>query len=119
MQKVLIIGGGPAGMIAAIEAAANDNDVYIIERNKRLGKKLLITGKGRCNISNYSAINEHIDNIVDNPKFLYSLLAEFDAYRLFSYFSQLGLELEIQRGNRIFPRSKRASDVLRVLKKNY
>ncbi|ADQ14733.1 NAD(P)/FAD-dependent oxidoreductase [Halanaerobium hydrogeniformans] len=117
MQKVLIIGGGPAGMIAAIEAAANDNDVYIIERNKRLGKKLLITGKGRCNISNYSAINEHIDNIVDNPKFLYSLLAEFDAYRLFSYFSQLGLELEIQRGNRIFPRSKRASDVLRVLKK--
>ena len=117
MQKILIIGGGPAGMIAAIEAVSNDNDVYIIERNKRLGKKLLITGKGRCNLSNYSQINDHINNIVDNPKFLYSSLTEFDAYRLFSYFTKLGLELEIQRGNRIFPKSNRASDVLRVLKK--
>lgn len=116
MQKVLIIGGGAAGMMAAIEAADN-NEVYIIERNKGLGKKLLITGKGRCNLSNYSPLDEHINNIVDNPKFLYSSLAEFDAYRLYSYFSDLGLELEVQRGNRIFPKSKRASDVLRVLKK--
>lgn len=118
MQKIIVIGGGPAGMMAAIQAAAENKKVYIVEKNKNLGKKLLITGKGRCNLSNYSDLNEHINNIVDNPKFLYSSLAEFDAYSLFAFFSRLGLELKVERGNRIFPKSNRASDVLRVLQKS-
>jgi hypothetical protein len=118
LQKIIVIGGGPAGMMAALQAASDNKKVYIIEKNKNLGKKLLITGKGRCNLSNYSDINEHIDNIIDNPKFLYSSLAEFDAYQLFAFFSRLGLELKIERGNRIFPKSNKASDVLRVLQKS-
>jgi hypothetical protein len=118
LQKIIVIGGGPAGMMAAIQAAAENKKVYIVEKNKNLGKKLLITGKGRCNLSNYSDLNEHINNIVDNPKFLYSSLAEFDAYRLFAFFNRLGLDLKVERGNRIFPKSNRASDVLRVLQKS-
>lgn len=118
MQKIIVIGGGPAGMMAALQVASDNKKVYIVEKNKNLGKKLLITGKGRCNLSNYSDINEHIDNIIDNPKFLYSSLAEFDAYQLFAFFNRLGLELKIERGNRIFPKSNKASDVLRVLQKS-
>ena len=117
MESVIVIGGGPAGMMAALQASSAEKKVYIIERNKNLGKKLLITGKGRCNLTNYSGIKEHINNIIDNPKFLYSSLAEFDAYRLYGFFTDLGLDLKIERGNRVFPRSNRSKDVLKVLQK--
>ncbi|MFP4198671.1 MAG: FAD-dependent oxidoreductase, partial [Halanaerobium sp.] len=75
MTEVIIIGGGPAGMMAALQAAKNENRVTLIEKNKNLGKKLLITGKERCNLTNYSDLNQHIKNIVDNPEFMYSSLA--------------------------------------------
>ncbi|RAK11154.1 hypothetical protein C8C77_103135 [Halanaerobium saccharolyticum] len=117
MNKVIVIGGGPAGMMAALEAAINENQVLLIEKNKNLGKKLLITGKGRCNLTNYSDMNQHIKNIVDNPDFMYSSLAEFDAYSLYYFFEELGLPLKIERGDRVFPKSNRSQDVLKVLQK--
>lgn len=117
MQEVIIIGGGPAGMMAALQTAKKNNKVKLIERNKNLGKKLLITGKGRCNITNYSDLNNHIKNIVDNPNFMYSSLSEFDAYRLYYFFEDLGLPLKIERGDRVFPESNRSRDVLKVLQK--
>lgn len=117
LNKVIVIGGGPAGMMAALQAAKNGNKVILIEKNKNLGKKLLITGKGRCNLTNYSDLKQHIKNIVDNPEFMYSSLAEFDAYRLYYFFEGLGLELKIERGDRVFPKSNRSQDVLKVLQK--
>lgn len=117
MKKVIVIGGGPAGMMAALQAAEAGNKVSLIEKNKNLGKKLLITGKGRCNLTNYSDLNQHIKNIIDNPEFLYSSLAEFDAYRLYYFFEGLGLPLKIERGDRVFPESNRSQDVLKVLQK--
>jgi len=117
LESVIVIGGGPAGMMAALQASSAEKKVYIVERNKNLGKKLLITGKGRCNLTNYCSLKEHINNIVDNPKFLYSSLAEFDAYRLYGFFTDLGLNLKIERGNRVFPKSNRSKDVLKVLQK--
>ncbi|MFW5718937.1 MAG: NAD(P)/FAD-dependent oxidoreductase [Halanaerobium sp.] len=117
MNKVIVIGGGPAGMMAALQAAKNENKVVIIEKKKALGKKLLITGKGRCNLTNYSDLNQHIKNIVDNPEFMYSSLAEFDAYRLYYFFEGLGLPLKVERGDRVFPQSNRSRDVLKVLQK--
>ncbi|MGM0601734.1 MAG: NAD(P)/FAD-dependent oxidoreductase [Bacillota bacterium] len=115
MKKIIIIGAGPAGIMAALQSTFHSNDVKIIERNKKPAQKLLYTGKGRCNISNYSNPDVHINNIVDNAKFLYSSLSEFDAYSLFAFFSNLGLELKVERGNRIFPASDRARDVQNVL----
>jgi predicted Rossmann fold flavoprotein len=117
LKKVIVIGGGPAGMMAALQAAEAGNKVSLIEKNKNLGKKLLITGKGRCNLTNYSDLNQHIKNIIDNPEFMYSSLAEFDAYRLYYFFEGLGLPLKIERGDRVFPESNRSQDVLKVLQK--
>lgn len=117
MQKVIIIGGGPAGMMAALQAARAKNQVEIIEKNKRPGKKLLITGKGRCNLSNYSDTAEHIRNIIDNPEFMYSSLAEFNPYQLYYFFENLGLKLKIERGDRVFPVSNRSADVLKIMER--
>lgn len=117
MTKVVVVGGGPAGMMAALQAAENENRVILIDKNKNLGKKLLITGKGRCNLTNYSDLNQHIKNIVDNPEFMYSSLGEFDAYRLYYFFEGLGLSLKIERGDRVFPKSNRSQDVLKVMQR--
>jgi hypothetical protein len=117
VQKVIIIGGGPAGMMAALQAARAKNQVEIIEKNKRPGKKLLITGKGRCNLSNYSDTAEHIRNIIDNPEFMYSSLAEFNPYQLYYFFENLDLKLKIERGDRVFPVSNRSADVLKIMER--
>jgi hypothetical protein len=112
---VMVIGGGAAGMMAAGFAAKNGNNTILIEKNPVLGKKLLITGKGRCNITNYCDVQELIENIPTNGKFLINALYQFDAYAAISFFSDIGLEVKIERGNRVFPVSDNAKDVVQTL----
>ncbi len=115
-MKVVIIGGGPAGMMAAIKAAENkDNEVTIIDRNDRLGKKLAITGKGRCNVTNAKDISEFFEHISRNKEFLYSAFYSFSNENLMDFFVKRGLELKTERGQRVFPVSDRAYDVITVL----
>lgn len=115
-MKVIIIGGGPAGMMAAITAAKDkSNDVTILEKNDRLGKKLAITGKGRCNVTNDKEISEFFDHISRNKEFLYSALYSFTNESLMDFFKKRNLQLKTERGQRVFPASDRAYDVIKVL----
>ena len=116
-MKVIIIGGGPAGMLAAITSAQNGNETTIIEKNNRLGKKLLITGKGRCNITNNCEIEELIENVPTNGKFLYSAFYTFTNDQVIDMFNDLGVETKTERGKRVFPVSDKAVDVVRALEK--
>ncbi len=113
--KVVVIGGGAAGMMAAITAAGCGADVTICEQNEKLGKKLFITGKGRCNLTNESDPAAHLSQVVSHSKFLYSAENAFDANRTMDFFSGLGLKLKTERGNRVFPESDHSSDVIRAL----
>ena len=113
---VIIIGGGAAGMVAAITAAEYGDKVLILERNDMLGKKLLITGKGRCNVTNNSDNENIMKNIPTNSRFLYSALAGFSAYDVMDFFESLGVPLKTERGNRVFPVSDKASDIVNALK---
>ncbi|MCM1550603.1 MAG: NAD(P)/FAD-dependent oxidoreductase [Clostridium sp.] len=117
MNQVIVVGGGAAGMIAAIVAARNGSKVTLIEKNEKLGKKLFITGKGRCNLTNACETEELFHNIVTNHKFLYSAFYGFDNWQTMDFFEELGLRLKTERGNRVFPESDHASDVIRVLEK--
>ena len=117
MSRVLVIGGGPAGMMAAITAAENGNEVTILEKMPSFGKKLLITGKGRCNITNESDVENLLKNVRSNPKFLYSAFYTFDSYRMMEFLEGEGLKLKTERGNRVFPESDKSSDVIKTLKK--
>lgn len=114
-HDVCVIGGGAAGMIAAGFAAKKGNRTLLIEKNPVLGKKLLITGKGRCNITNYSDVRELLENIPTNSKFLINSFYQFNAYDVISFFSELDLEVKIERGNRVFPVSDKAIDVVQAL----
>lgn len=116
-MKIFIIGGGPSGMMCAITSAQNGADVTIIEKNEKLGKKLYITGKGRCNLTNRSNIDNYMNNIVTNSKFMISSLREFDSNACIDFFESLGLSLKTERGNRVFPSSDKSSDVIKVLRK--
>ena len=116
-MKVVVIGGGAAGMIAAGTAAKNGNEVHIYEKNNKLGKKIYITGKGRCNITNASDIDNFLENIPGNPYFLYSAFYNFDSQKTINFFKKLGLETKVERGNRVFPISDKASDVVMTLEK--
>ena len=118
MGKVIVVGGGPAGMFAAAVSASNGNEVTLIEKNKKLGKKLSITGKGRCNITNAGDIEDLFNNIITNRKFMYSSIYTFNNYDLINFFEEKGLETKVERGNRVFPVSDKALDVIQVLKKN-
>ena len=113
-MKILIIGGGPAGMMSAISAKQKNskNEVIILEKNDRLGKKLLITGKGRCNITSSLNIEDFIKNIPRNGKFLYSVFNEFDNKDIISFLNKQGLSVKEERGNRIFPTTDKSIDVL-------
>lgn len=112
MKKVVIIGAGPAGMTAAYSASQNGIDVVLVEKNERVGRKLLITGKGRCNITNNCEVEELIANVNTNGKFLYSAFYTFTNDSVMEMFESLGVRLKTERGNRVFPESDRAMDVV-------
>lgn len=115
IYDVIVIGGGPAGMYAAITAAQNNCKVLLLERNDRLGKKLLITGKGRCNVTNNCDEQEILKNIPRNGRFLYSAMAAQPPASVMDFFEKNGCELKTERGNRVFPQSDKAVSVLECL----
>jgi predicted Rossmann fold flavoprotein len=117
-DKIIVIGGGPAGMMAAHTAALYGGDVLLLEKNSRLGRKLLITGKGRCNITNHCDVNTFIQNITTNGRFLYGAASRFSPEDTIAYFENSGLPLKTERGNRVFPQSDRAYDVEKALEQN-
>ena len=116
-MKVIVVGGGPAGIISAITASEGKNEVIIIEKNNTLGKKLLITGKGRCNITSSLAMDEFIKNIPGNGKFLYSAFQSFTNKDIIELLNKNGLKVKEERGNRIFPVTDKAQSVLDCLEK--
>ena len=113
---VIVIGGGPAGMFAAITAARQGRSVLLLERNDRLGKKLLITGKGRCNVTNNCTEDEILRNIPRNGRFLFSAMTAFPPKAIMDFLENAGCELKTERGNRVFPVSDKAQSVLDALK---
>ena len=117
MSKVIVVGGGPAGMFAAIAAAENGHQVLLLEKNEKLGKKLFITGKGRCNITNSSDMEVLFQSVVTNRKFLYSAFYAYDNQMVIDFFEQAGLSVKNERGNRIFPVSDHSSDVIAALQR--
>ena len=117
MKKVVVIGGGPAGMMAAATAADNGAEVILLEKQHRLGRKLLITGTGRCNITNDCDVEELIENVPTNGKFLYSAFYTFTNYDAINMFNSLGLKTKTERGKRVFPESDKALDVAKALEK--
>lgn len=117
MNTVLIVGGGAAGMLAGIAAAMKGSTVHIFEKNEKLGKKVYITGKGRCNVTNACDTEELFGNIVTNAKFLYSSFYGFTNFDMMDLLEELGCPLKTERGNRVFPVSDKSSDVIKVLTK--
>ncbi len=112
MSSVIVIGGGAAGMMAAYAAAECGHKVVLLEQNEKLGKKLYITGKGRCNVTNACGQDKLFENIVSNPKFLYSAFYDFDNKRMMELLERAGCPLKIERGERVFPVSDHSSDVI-------
>lgn len=114
---VIVIGGGASGMMASIFAARNGNSCLVLDHNEKLGKKLYITGKGKCNLTNNSSIENHLNNIINNSKFMYSSLNSFTPSDTIDFFVENGLPVRTERGNRVFPESDKSSDVIKVLTK--
>ncbi len=115
MSHVIVIGGGPAGMLASITAARAGHQVSLFEKNEKCGKKLYITGKGRCNVTNASDMDILFDNVVSNRKFLYSSFYTFTNQDLMNLLEELGVPLKVERGNRVFPVSDKSSDIIHAL----
>ena len=116
-MKVTVIGGGPAGMAAAIAASRCGNQVSLYEKNEKLGKKLFISGKGRCNLTNASDMKTVMDNVVSNPRFLYSAFGKFSNDDIVNLIEAAGCPTKVERGNRVFPVSDHSSDVIKALEK--
>lgn len=116
-MRVCVIGGGAAGCMAAIAAAESGAEVVLLERNEKLGKKLYITGKGRCNLTNACDRETFFQNIISNPKFLYGAFGRFDNSAVMRFFEGNGCPLKVERGNRVFPVSDKASDIISVLRR--
>lgn len=114
---LIVIGAGPAGLMAAGKAAERGKEVLLLEKNEQIGKKILITGKGRCNLTNDCEVEEMIKNFPETGKFLYSALYTFSNWHLRSFFSDLGVETKVERGDRVFPVSDDARDIVKALKK--
>jgi len=117
MSKVVIIGGGAAGMIAAYSAALTSNKVILLEKNEKLGKKIYITGKGRCNLTNASDMNTVMENVVSNKRFLFSAFRNFTNEDIMNLVENNGTKLKVERGNRVFPVSDHSSDVIKSIEK--
>ena len=115
MAKVIIIGGGAAGMIAAYSAALTSKQVILLEKNEKLGKKIFITGKGRCNLTNASNMNTVMENVVSNKRFLFSAFKNFTNEDIMRLVEENGTKLKIERGNRVFPVSDHSSDIIKSL----
>ena len=113
--SVIVVGGGAAGMMAAVSAARNGADVLLFEKNDRLGKKLRITGKGRCNVTNDCDKNEFLSNVASNSKFLFAALSRFSTADTKDFFEECGVPLKTERGKRVFPVSDKAQDVVSAL----
>jgi predicted Rossmann fold flavoprotein len=113
-KQVAVIGGGAAGLMAAVTAAQQGHGVFLLERNEKFGKKLYLTGKGRCNVTNLCPPEAFLQNVVHNPKFLYSALHAFPPQKLVGMLAAFGCPTETERGNRVFPKSRKASDVTRA-----
>ena len=116
-KKIAVIGGGASGLMAAGEAARLGADVMLFEKNEKLGKKLIITGKGRCNVTNLCDIREFMQNVATNNKFLYSAINYFTPQDCIEFFESLGVKLKVERGNRVFPESDKSFDIIDALKK--
>lgn len=116
-NRIAVIGGGPAGMIAAATAGSLGKDVVLFEKNNKLGKKLFLTGKGRCNITNAGEVEDLIENIVANKSFLYSAFYSFTNTDIIELLKSYGVDTKIERGNRIFPVSDKSSDVIKALER--
>ncbi|MHC1785885.1 MAG: NAD(P)/FAD-dependent oxidoreductase [Christensenellales bacterium] len=114
-KRIVVIGGGPAGMAAAIFASRGGGEVTLLERNEKLGKKLYITGKGRCNVTNAARGEDFMKNIPRNPRFLYAALDHLDSQGLRDLLQDLGCETMVERGQRVFPLAQKASDITRAL----
>ena len=117
MSRVIVVGGGAAGMMAAYAAAECGHSVLLLEQNEKLGKKLYITGKGRCNVTNACEQDKFFENIVSNPKFLYSAFYGFDNRQMMSLLDEAGCRLKVERGERVFPVSDHASDVTAAMQR--
>ncbi|MDD6794546.1 MAG: NAD(P)/FAD-dependent oxidoreductase [Clostridiaceae bacterium] len=117
MSKVIVVGGGPAGIMASINAARHNNEVILIEGNSEIGSKLRLTGGGRCNITNNRDIEEFFDKIVTNKKFLYSALYTFSNVQLLDYLSELGLEYKVELDEKVYTKSDKADEVIELLRR--
>lgn len=115
MSKVLIVGGGASGMAASIFAARNGHEVHLFEKNEKLGKKLFITGKGRCNLTNACEAEDFFPAVLRNRKFMYSSFYSFTNQDVITFFNELGVKTKIERGGRVFPVSDHSSDIIRAL----
>lgn len=115
MSKILVIGAGAAGCMAAITAGRAGHEVTVLEKNEKIGKKIFITGKGRCNVTNACEVEDLFRNVLENSKFLYSAIYGFDNQAVMQFFEDGGCKLKIERGLRVFPESDHSSDILRVL----
>ena len=115
MKQVIVVGGGAAGMMAAVASAQNGNFVTLLEQNEKLGKKIYITGKGRCNLTNACEISDFFDNVFSGREFSYSAVYGLTPNDLLALLDSVGLKTKIERGNRVFPQSDKASDVTKAL----
>lgn len=116
-MRIVVVGGGAAGMMSAVSAAGMGHEVTLLEQNEKLGKKIFITGKGRCNATNACPTDELMKSVVRNPKFLYSAFGNYTNEDIMDFLNGMGCELKVERGNRVFPVSDHASDVIRAFEK--